>query len=220
MAAVYATVDMHTQPLMINRPTRKPSGTVENLELLKQLLAHGADPDAPLKTVLLARYHNTGDNQLGPGSTPLMRAAKSRDVEAMRLLFAARADARRRNRAGATALMFAAGLGSNGSGGPAAEHDAAAAVALCLDHGAEIDAANAVGQTALHIAVEQSDAVVTLLATRGAALDAKDRQGKTPLDLVLGDAPAGRGVRPRDASARAQTAALLRQLMHTGATGP
>jgi len=216
MAAVYATVDMHTQPQMINRPTRKPSGAVENLAVLRQLLAHGGDPNAPLKTVLLARYHNTGDPQLGPGSTALMRAAKSADIAAMRLLFDAGADPRRRNRTGATALMFAAGLGRNASAGPG-EQDALDAVTLCLEHGAEIDAANAAGQTALHIAVEQSDAVVALLARRGATLDAKDGQGKTPLDLLLGAGPAGRGARPRDPAAREATATLLRRLMDRGA---
>ena len=216
MAAVYAAVDMHTQPLMINRPTRKPTGAVDNLDVLKQLLTHGADPNARLKTVLLARYHNTGDGQLGPGSTPLMRAAKSIDLPAMHLLIEAGADPRLQNRNNATALMFAAGLGRSGLAGRP-EHEALDAVALCLDHGADVNAANAAGQTVLHIAVEQSDALVKLLVTRGARLDAKDRQGKTPLDLVLGDAPAGRGARPRDAAARDATAALLRQLMADGA---
>ena len=45
MAALYAAVDMHTQPPMINRPTRKPSGSVDNLDLVKALLAHGANPN-------------------------------------------------------------------------------------------------------------------------------------------------------------------------------
>jgi uncharacterized protein len=212
MAAVYATIDMHTQPLMINRPTRKPSGAVDNLDLLKRLIAHGADTNAPLRGVLLARYHNTGDNQLGAGSTPLMRAAKSLDVPAMRLLLDAGSDPRRANRAGATALMFAAGLGRSGTT-MQAEHTAADAVILCLDHGADINARNAEGQTALHMAVEQSDTLVQLLVERGAKLDATDRQGRTPLDLLLGGAPAGRGSRPRDAASRAGTAALLRELM-------
>jgi ankyrin repeat protein len=212
MAAVYASIDMHTQPLMINRPTRKPSGAVENLDLLKHLIAHGADTNAPLKSVLLARYHNTGDNLLGAGSTPLMRAAKSLDVPAMRVLLDAGSDPRRANRAGATALMFAAGLGRSGTSAPM-EPAATDAVILCLEHGADINAMNAEGQTALHMAVEQSDALVTLLVERGAKLDARDRQGRTPLDLALGEAPAGRGSRPRDAASRAVTAALLRGWM-------
>jgi ankyrin repeat protein len=133
----------------------------------------------------------------------------------MRLLIDAGADPRLRNRNNATALLFAAGLGRNGFGGRP-EHDALDAVALCLDHGADVNAANATGQTALHVAVEQSDALVQLLVTRGARLDAKDRQGKTPLDLVLGDAPAGRGARPRNAAAREATASVLRRLMADG----
>ena len=168
--------------------------------------------NAPLRGVLLARYHNAGDSQLGAGSTPLMRAAKSLDVPAMRLLLDAGSDPRRANRAGATALMFAAGLGRSGTS-VQAEHTAADAVILCLDHGADINAGNAEGQTALHMAVEQSDTLVQLLVERGAKLDARDRQGRTPLDLPLGEAPAGRGSRPRDAASRAGTAALLRELM-------
>jgi uncharacterized protein len=213
MAAVYAAVDLHTQPLMINRPTRKSSGSVENLDLLGQLLARGADPNAGLRAVLLARYHNTGDPQLGPGTTPLMRAAKSLDVPAMRVLLDAGADPALKNRNSATALMFAAGLGRNGFGGKS-EEAAIKAVTLCLDRGADINAVNNNGQTALHLAVVQSDAVVALLAARGAKLDIKDNQGQTPLDVALGDAPRGRGAAPaRAAGARDTTAALLRQLM-------
>jgi uncharacterized protein len=217
MAAVYAAVDLHTQPPMINRPTRKPSGSVANLDLLGRLLAHGADPNAGLKAVLLARYHNTGDPQLGPGTTPLMRAAKSLDLPAMRVLFDAGADPSRKNRNSATALMFAAGLGRNGFGGKSQE-DVIKAVTLCLDRGADINAVNSNGQTALHVAVEQSDAVVALLAMRGAKLDIKDKQGQTPLDVALGDAPKGRGGAPaRAAGARDTTAALLRKMMSNGA---
>ena len=213
MAAVYAAVDLHTQPLMINRPTRKSSGSVENLDLLGQLLARGADPNGALKAVLLARYHNTGDPQLGPGTTPLMRAAKSLDVPAMRVLLDAGADPALKNRSSATALMFAAGLGRNGFGGKS-EAEAIDAVTLCLDRGADINALNSAGQTALHLAVEQSDAVVALLASRGAKLDVKDKQGQTPLDVALGDAPGGRGAAPsRAGGARETTAALLRKMM-------
>ncbi|MEO8257880.1 MAG: ankyrin repeat domain-containing protein [Acidobacteriota bacterium] len=209
MAALYAAVDMHTQPPMINRPTRKPSGGVDNLDLLAALLSHGADPNARLKTPLLARYHNTGDGQLGAGATPLMRAAKSIDVPAMRLLLERGADPALKNRTGATALMFAAGAAR---GKP--DQAVADAVALCLDHGADVNAVNDGGQTAVHIAVGQSDAVIRLLAGRGARLDLKDRQGRTPLDLALADAPAGRGAAARGPApeVRQATAALLTEL--------
>ena len=199
---------MHTQPLMINRPTRKPTGNVEGVDLIKRLLSRGADPNAPLRTPLLARYHNTGDGQLGAGATPLMRAAKSLDVAVMRLLLDSGADPKLKNRTGQTALMFAAAAGR---GRP--EQDAIDAVTLSVDHGADVNAANDAGQTALHLAVDSSDAIVSLLASRGAKLDIKDKQGRTALDVVLGDAPAGRGAaRGRAPEAREKTAALLRRL--------
>jgi ankyrin repeat protein len=208
MAALYAAVDMHTQPPMINRPTRKPSGTVDGLALIDRLLAHGASPDGVLKTPLLARYHNTGDGQLGAGATPLMRAAKSVDVAVMRALLDRGANARLATRTGTTALMFAAG---SGRGKPA--RDLVEAIGLCLDHGAEIDAANANGQTAMHLAVDQSDEVLKFLAARGASVDVRDRQGRTPLDLALGEAPGGRSAaRTREPGSRDATVALLREL--------
>jgi ankyrin repeat protein len=212
MAAVYAVVDMNTQALMVNRPTRKASGAVTAPELLKELLGRNGDPNAPLQTALLARYHNLGDNQLGAGSTPLMRAAKALDVSAMRVLLDTGADVRRANGTNATALMFAAGLGRNRTT-PETEHAALEAVRLCLDRGADIDATNAAGETAVHIAVRQSDAIVQLLAERGARLDLKDKQGKTPLDLALDEPVAGRGTQTRDTSSRENTAALIKRLM-------
>ena len=104
--------------------------------------------------------------------------------------------------------MFAAGAAR---GKPA--QDAIDAIALCLSRGAEIDAVNAAGQTAMHLAVDQSDEVVRFLAARGATLDVKDRQGRTPMDLALGEASGGRSAaRTREAGSREATAALLREL--------
>ena len=88
-----------------------------------------------------------------------------------------------------------------------------------MPSGADIDAVNGNGQTALHLAVEQSDAVVALLAKRGAKLDIKDQQGQTPLDVALGDAPRGRGAGPAPAGTRVTTAALLRKLMDGAVRG-
>jgi ankyrin repeat protein len=186
MAAVYALVDMHTQPLMINRPTRRPSGRVENLELLERLLAHGADPNLPLRTPILARYHNIGDGQLGAGATPLMRAAKSHDVPAMRLLLDRGADPRRQTTNGTTALMFAAMplRGADSAGSATSEDATREAITLCLDRGADVNAVNANGQSALHLAAQagRSAPAVKLLLSKGGNPDLRDRQGRTPFD--------------------------------------
>jgi ankyrin repeat protein len=213
MAALYAAVDMHTQPEMINRPTRKPSGSVGAEALIRSLLARGADPDLTLRTPLLARYHNTGDTQLGAGATPLMRAAKSLDLPVMRMLLESGANPARETRAGMTALMFAAAAARS------RPENAVKAIELCIARGADVNHANAAGQTAVHLAVDQSDDLIRFLASKGARLDAKDRQGRTPLDVAMSGQAAGRAAaRTRDQRTREDTVALLRELGATSST--
>jgi len=216
MAALYAAVDMHTSGPFINRPSRKPTGEIDSVDLVKMILDHGANPNARLKTPTLQRYHNAGDAQLTDGATPLMRAAKSTDVAMMRLLLDKGADPGIATRNLTTAMMFAAGLG----GGRGRTDEAAIeALSLCLKHGADVNAFNNAGQTALHIAVERSNRLVEFLASQGAELDLKDKDGRTPLDVALGVSASNfqgrRGAAP--AVVRESTAALLRKLM--GADG-
>ena len=68
-----------------------PTGTLDSLELAKTLLAHGANPDARL-----AKDRNLGlddrHNLNRVGATPFLLAAKSGDVEMMRVLVAHGAD--------------------------------------------------------------------------------------------------------------------------------
>ena len=77
--------------------------------MAKTLLAHGADPNRPLKTRVLKRTYNAGDGRLGEGSTALMRAAKSNDAVMMRLLIDGGADLDRQNAIGETAMHIAVG---------------------------------------------------------------------------------------------------------------
>ena len=56
------------------------------------LLAHGANPNAPLKAAILKRVYNAGDGRLRRGATPFMRAARGGDVAVMKMLLAAGAD--------------------------------------------------------------------------------------------------------------------------------
>ena len=79
--------------------------------------------------------------------------------------------------------------------------------------GADINAADTRGQTALHGAALQGlDRVVQFLADNGAVLDANDKRGFTPLDAALGLA-GGVGFDGRSGNPHESTAALLRQLM-------
>jgi uncharacterized protein len=192
MAALYAAVDMHRLAIGHGRPNPRPSGDLDAVDVVKLLLAHGANPNATLAAPLFQRQHTGGDRALGEGSTPFMRAAKSGDVVLMRLLLAAGADPKKTQPNGANALMLAAGLGWR-DGSPAApaydqgsERDATEAIKLCMESGLDINATTNTGETALHAAVTGRGAVsiVTFLVENGANLSAKNKQGRTPLDAA------------------------------------
>ena len=126
------------------------------------------------------------------GTTPLMRAARTNDVEVMRLLLDAGADPSITLPDGTTMLMLAAGqgLGAPRGDGPRirvpTEAGAVEAVRLLLDRGVAVNATSNSGNTALHAAVARGDSVVKLLAERGADLNARNKAGLTPLERRVG----------------------------------
>jgi ankyrin repeat protein len=223
MTALYAAVDMQTPPSTETRPTRKLTGNTDAAALLKALLAHGGDPNVQLQRPIVGRHENlVGDTALGAGTTALMRAAKSTDVPMVRILLDGGADATLTQKDGTTAAMISLlGFGSAAYINRTFLEDAAlSTITLLVDHGLDVNAFNANGQTALHNAASQgANSVVKYLAAHGAELDMKDKQGRTPLDVALG--VTGRGARGggnagagrNRAAVHEDTAALLRQLM-------
>jgi ankyrin repeat protein len=208
MTALYAAVDMSTLDETVGRPNPKPHASIDAAQLVQALLAHGANPNLTLRGPVLERVHNDGDTNLGEGATPLMRAAKDADVAVMRALLDAGADVNARTKTGKTPLMYVASRlgGFRGTPNRGTERDALAAMILCLDRGAAIDAADESGQTALHLSVARAeDSVVRLLAERGANFQVKDKQGRTALDLA---ASGGRG----SGGPNSRKAALLQEL--------
>ena len=150
MAALYAAVDMHTLGEVYGRPARPTSSQMTALDLMKVLLAHGANPNAALKSPALQRAHTPGEGSLGHGATPLMRAAKNGDASAIRLLLENGADPNAFERNRTTALMFAAGLG-RGTGAFANDYATEAqlleAVKVLVAAGADVNAVSEAGQT-------------------------------------------------------------------------
>jgi ankyrin repeat protein len=223
MAALYAAVEWNTLQWVQSRPAPIWRDKLDGVALIERLLAHGADPNAMLKSTPPKISLDPGATlNFGKGATPLMRAARTNDVGAMRVLLDWGADPWAALPDGTTLLMIAAGqgLGALRGEGPRiripTEEGAVQAVRLLLDAGLPINATNDAGNTALHAAVGRGDRVVKLLAERGADLNAKNRAGFTPLDLALG-AGGRRGGRGAGV-VRESTAALLRQLM--GSSGP
>jgi ankyrin repeat protein len=217
MAALYGAVDMHTLGPMISRPAPKLVDEMDAADLVKRLLAHGANPNARLKKPVLGRHHDGGDATLGEGTTPLMRATKTNDVAVMKLLLDAGASPFLTQKDYTTPLMIAAAGGARAGGYAAAfsvtEAGTIEAMKLLIDRGADVDAFNANGQTAVHRAAQRgANQVVQFLADRGAKLDMKDKQGRMPVDLAREPTrnpggPPG----PRNES----TVTLLRQLMQS-----
>jgi uncharacterized protein len=222
MAALYAAVDMNTLGEVYGRPPRPSYDKLTAVDLMNVLLAHGADPNARLKTPALQRAHTPGEPTLGEGATPLMRAAKNGDSAALELLMAHGADVQATQKNGTTALMFAAGLG-RGVGTFAKDYATDAqmlqAARVLVGHGANVNAISAAGQTAMHFAAQAADSnlpqpsddMVKFLAAQGARLDVADRQGRTPVEMAQGKGLRGRAGGP--VTARQSTIELLEQLL-------
>jgi ankyrin repeat protein len=207
MTALYAATDMRAPAGMMTRPDPKLRDEIDAAGMVKVLLAHGANPNLKLQKPIIGRHNNlVGDTSLGEGATPLMRAAKTNDLPIIRLLLDGGADPTVTLKDRTTTAMVASSLD---------------AIKLLVEHGVDINAFNANGQTVLHSAATRgSTAIIQYAADQGARLDQKDKQGRTPLDIAQGvnngggrggaGAGGGRGGGPRG---NAQAAALLRDLM-------
>ena len=194
MTALYAAVDMRSPAGMMTRPNPKLTAEIDAAEMVRILLANGANPNARLKKPIIGRHNNLiGDTSLGDGATPLMRAAKTNDLVVMRLLLEAGADPTLTLKDRTTTAMMASSL---------------EAIQLLVERGVDVNAFNTNGQTIVHNAAARSaDAVIRFAFEKGARLDRKDKQGRTPLDIANG-AGGGRGGRGNPG-----TAELIRQLM-------
>jgi ankyrin repeat protein len=218
MTALYAAVDMNTLGPMLSRPAPKVTDEMDAAALVPVLIKHGANPNLRLKKPIIGRHHDSGDASMGEGTTPLMRAAKSADVNAMKALLTGGANPSITQKDYSNAVMVLLG----GRGGN--EAALLEAVKLCVEAGLDVDAFNANGQTAVHLAVQKgATSIVRFLAEQGAKLDLRNKQGRTPMDLALGvgggGAPGGgrggRGGGPAGgpAGGNLSTATVLREFL-------
>jgi ankyrin len=191
-------------------------------ELVKALLAHGANPNSQLtKGTPVTRDGQDFELPSGlAGATPFFLAAKLVEVDIMKALAAKGANASLALADGTTPLMAAAGLGwrngtlRRGSAAPAAtapppdDDQALEAIKLTLQMGADATTANRTGDTALHGAASSGyTEVIRLLADKGADINAKNGIGETPLALATVSLERGKGRHELKS-----TAALLRNL--------
>lgn len=170
-----------------NGPGPRGSGDMDGLELVRRLAARGADLNARV-----IRKPSAGTTALNfVGGTAFFLAARTADVEMMRLLAVLGADPRMPNEDGTTPLMAAAGAGTHSPGeDPGTESEALEAVKLALALGNDINAVDKNGNTAMHgAAYKQLPLVVKYLAKNGARVDVwnrKNTMGWTPLRIAAG----------------------------------
>lgn len=181
MGPLYAAVDMHRLAVGHGRGSPPPVGLLTAVDTARSLLEHGADPNAMLNKSILTRTHTIGDTVLGEGATPLLRAAKSGDIEMLRLLVEYGADPFATMPNGTTALHFVAGLGWR-NGSPIApsydqgtEAEAVDTVDYLLALGLDINATNDRGDTPLDAAFSGrgSNMIIAHLREKGAVETAK-----------------------------------------------
>lgn len=202
----------------------------DDLDTVKALLAHGARPNAQI--TLATRISRNGQTlDLGEhllGATPIALAAKFAEVQMMRVLLAAGADPLLPLKNGWTPLMLAAGAGwrqgdwdrrDRGLDRFLAtqlewndERGTLEAVKVAVEAGADLNAVDARGSTALHYIVDKGfPAVVQFLVEKGADPKLKNKSGLTPLATVSGRGRGGDPAVPISPKRQA-TIDLLRRL--------
>lgn len=170
-----------------NDPAPEGAGAMSSIDLVKALAAHKANLNA--RMTKRANLNNTRANELG--ATPFFLAALTADAELMRTLAALGADPLLPNADNSTPLMVAAGLATRSPGEDAGtESEVLEAVQVALDLGADINAVDNNGETAMHSAAYKNlPKVVKFLAAKGARIDLWNRDDKfgwTPLAIAVG----------------------------------
>jgi ankyrin repeat protein len=199
------------------RPFHDPIRRPDMPALIDALLARGANPNARVSRRFSRLGMFTFRENSPVGGTPFVLAAAAGDVGVMRRLLDAGADRTLTLEDGTTALMLAAGAkrladGASQEHSPAEAARALEAVKLLVELGADVNAPDVRGQTALHHAASvRADGVIRFLAARGANLDAADRTGLTPYEVAA-------GVGQREGAARHESTMAL--LLELGAKPP
>ncbi|HTD66353.1 MAG TPA: ankyrin repeat domain-containing protein [Candidatus Limnocylindria bacterium] len=166
-------------------------GTFSSLQFIKELVKRGADVNARLVN---------GTGGLGKfttkGATPFLMASANADLPYMKLLLELGADASIPNADKCIPLIVACGIhvGSDGANEVAGdEPEVLEAAKLLLKLGADVNAVDVNGETAMHgAALKNLPKVVQFLSDNGAKVEVwnkKNKFGSTPLLIAEGHRP-------------------------------
>jgi len=195
------------------QPPPAGSGNLTSLQFARLLVEHGASVNARLEK------GPSGKGKLNhTGATPFLLASKTADLPYMKLLVELGADPKLPNKDGCTPLMAAAGIGTLAPDEEAGtEPEAIAAADYLLSLGADVNAVDHNGETAMHGAAYKSlPKMVEFLAAKGAKVETwnhKNAYGWTPVTIA-------EGFRPGNFKPSAETLDALHQVMRAAGVTP
>ena len=166
------------------------SGRLSSLQFVRALVERGANVNARLAKGT-PRAPSSASLLKMEGATPFLMAADRADLPLMRLLRELGADPFLGNGDNTTPLMAAAGFGTSDPLEEAGtESEALEATQFLLDLGADVNAVDNNGITAMHgAAYGNFPSIVELLAKRGANINVwkqPDKEGRSPLFIAEG----------------------------------
>ena len=151
------------------------------LQLVKALLAHGANPNGRMTRRPPNFAGLGGGYEDAPGATPFLLASAATDLEMMKLLVAAGADPAPVTDTKATPVMAASGLNRGIGESPITEEQALETVRFLLELGADAKGATTNGENALFGAAYRGwNTLLGLLIEKGADVNAVSKAGVTP----------------------------------------
>jgi len=187
LTPLFATVDVHWAPKAWFPQPITGQEKITYLELMTALLDDGANPNARVGKKLW--FRSFGDRTwVDPaGGTAFWRAAVAVDIPAMKLLVAHGADPDIATTGGDTPLMVASGLGWGANFSVNAPDAWIEAARYCLQLGADVNAADTKGYTALHgAAYIGNNELIQFLVDRGAVVKAVAKDKNTVADMANG----------------------------------
>ncbi len=190
-----------------NEPPVRGSGSVSSLEFVKRLVAAGADVNLPISS-----GRSRGKAKLNSDlAKPILYAAKTADLQLMKLLVELGANIHATNADGVTPLLAAAGVGVVAVDEEAGtETEVLESLDFLIQQGASLDTVTKKGDTAMHGAAFRAfPAVIDYLHRHGLKSEVwnhKDSSGWTPFDIADGKRPGS--VKPNPIVRKALQAAL------------
>jgi ankyrin repeat protein len=171
------------------QPPPAGSGKIDSLQFVRKIVELGADVNARIPSARggLGVLNKTG-------ATPFLLAARTADINLLKLLYELGADPSITTKDGVTPLIAAAGIGTLAAGEVAGtEEEVLEAMEWLVKIGQDVNAVDKNGETAMHAAAYKNlPKVVEFLAANGAKIEVwntRDKYGWTPLLIAEGFRP-------------------------------